>query len=83
MMSFLIGLWGRVRFYVVAAGAAIGIALAAYAKIRADGKRDAELEQERARRRLQEKYDEIDKKPVDVDGAYDRLGRMSDDRGGR
>ena len=82
-LSLLLGLWGRIQVYVLAAGAAAGIALAAYAKIRADAKKDAQIEQDRARQRLQEKYDAIDKKPVDVDAAYDRLDRMSDDGNGR
>lgn len=74
----MFSLWGKVKAALAIAGAvivAIGIALL---KGRADGKAQMEAEQQRKRDALQQHYDEIDNRPVDVGGAYDRLRNRSE-----
>jgi len=83
MIAALVGLWGKAKFYALAAVGAVAALLAAYWRIRADGKAAAELEQAKARDALQEHYDEIDRQAVDPAASYDRLRRMSDDKSGR
>lgn len=82
-MTWLLGLWGKTK--VFAAASLVGVALVAAALLRArlDGKNAAEMKQTKARQRLQEKYDEVNRQNVDVDAAYDRLGKLSDDKGKR
>lgn len=79
-MTWLLTLFGRAKFYVLAAGAFLAAILAAWWRAREDGKNAVRVEQAAARQRLQEEYDEIDHAPADVDAAYERLGRMSDDK---
>lgn len=81
MIAALLAIPGRLKVWLIAAAAAIGALLAVYWRARAEGKRVAEAEQAVARDELRSKYDAIDREPVDVGGAYDRLRGMSD--GGR
>jgi len=57
----------------------VAIAIAVL-KGRAEGIRHMEVEQQRKRDALQDHYDEIDSRPVDPGGAYERLRKRS---GGR
>lgn len=82
-MSRVLAFFGGIKFHLLAAGAFIAAAFAAYWRIREDGKTAARLEQSKARDNLQEHYDEIDRQAIDPAGSYDRLRRMSDDKGGR
>lgn len=82
-MTLLFAVFDRVKLWALGAAALVGVLLAAYWRARADGKAAAAAEQAQARQRLQEKYDEIDRAPGDVGGAYDRLRRMSGDKGVR
>ena len=68
----------KIRAYLIAMAAAIGVAFYAYAQARRAGRNEAELKQANAAKRLQEKYDEIDRKTIDPAGAYERLGKLSE-----
>lgn len=73
----MFSLWTKIKLGLGVAGAfvvALGIAVL---KGRAEGIRHMEAEQQRKRDALQQHYDEIDSRPVDVGGAYDRLRRRS------
>jgi len=83
MIAAIVGLWGKAKFYALAAAAAVAAIFVAYWRIRADGKAAAQIEQAQARDALQEHYDEIDRQAVDPATSYDRLRRMSDDKSGR
>lgn len=78
-MTWLINLWGRAKFYALAAAGAIAAALVAYWRAREDGKNAIRAEQARARDHLQEHYDEIDRQAVDPARSYDRLRGLHDD----
>jgi hypothetical protein len=82
-MSLLLALWSKAKFYILAAAAFFAAIAAAWWRAREDGKNAIRLEQAKAREKLQEKYDEIDRAPADVDAAYERLGRMRDDQSRR
>lgn len=82
-MTWLIALWGKTKFYALAAIAAVGALLVAYWRVREDGKNAVKLEQAQARDKLQEHYDEIDGQNVDPAASYDRLRGLSDDPRGR
>lgn len=78
-----IAFFSKAKLYVLAAGAFVAAAFAAYWRIREDGKNAARLEQSKARDHLQEHYDEIDRQAVDPAVSYDRLRSLSDDEGRR
>jgi hypothetical protein len=82
-MDRLLFFVSKAKLYLLAAGAFIAAAFAAYWRIREDGKNAARLEQAKARDNLQEHYDEIDRQAIDPAGSYDRLRGMSNnaDRG--
>ncbi|CAA0096330.1 Uncharacterised protein [Starkeya nomas] len=82
-MSWLLALFDKTKLYVLAALAVMGTLLAAWWRVREDGKNAVRAEQSQAREKLREAYDEIDRTPADVDAAYERLGRMRDDEGRR
>lgn len=82
-MTWLLALFDRTKLYLLAALAAVGAIGAAWWRAREDGKNAVRLEQSQARDELRDVYDEIDRAPADVDAAYDRLGRLSDDKRGR
>ena len=82
-MSWLLGIFSKAKLYLLAAGAFIAAAFAAYWRIREDGKNAARLEQAKARDNLQEHYDEIDRQAIDPADSYDRLRGMSNDARGR
>ncbi len=82
-MTWILALWGKAKFYILAAAAFLAAIAAAWWRAREDGKNAIRLEQAKAREKLQEKYDEIDRAPADVDAAYERLGRMRDDKSRR
>ena len=77
-MNWLLAIFGRAKIYLAAAVVAVGALAAAYFRARQDGKSTAEFNQARERLKLQEKYDEIDRKTVDPDSAYERLGKLSE-----
>ena len=78
-MTWLIKLWGGAKFYILAAVGAIVAVLAAYWRVREDGKNAIRVEQAKAKDALQEHYDEIDSQAVDPARSYDRLRGLSDD----
>lgn len=80
-MSKVLAFFGGIKLYLLAAGAALAAAFAAYWRIREDGKNAARLEQAKARDNLQEHYDEIDRQAIDPDDSYDRLRGMQHDKG--
>ncbi|MBS7545697.1 hypothetical protein [Ancylobacter oerskovii] len=82
-MTWLFALFDKTKLYLLAAVAAAGTVAAAWWRAREDGKNAVRLEQSQAREKLRDAYDEIDRSPGDVDGAYDRLGRLSDGKGRR
>lgn len=77
-MTWLLALFGRAKIYLAAAVVAVGALAAAYFKARQDGKNAAEFKHAKERLKLQEKYDEIDRKNIDPDSAYERLGKLSE-----
>ena len=79
-MTWLLSILSKAKMWLLAVLAGIGAVIVVYFRARQDGRNSAELDRAKAREKLQEKYDAVDRKPADVDAAYDRLGRMSDDR---
>jgi hypothetical protein len=77
-MTWLLVLWGRTKFYALAAAAAIAALWAGYRHIRADGAAAERARQAEQQRKLQEKYDEVDRKPIDPAGSYERLRGLRD-----
>lgn len=84
MISWFAGLGGKIQAGLAALGvilAAIGIA---FLKGRKAGQEHIQQEQQRKRDALAEAYDKIDANSPDVDGAYDHLRGLSNNRkGGR
>lgn len=79
-MTWLLVLWGKTKFYALAGLAALAALWAAYRNIRADGAAAERLKQAEEQRKLQEKYDEVDRQPVDPTGSYNRLRGLHKDR---
>lgn len=78
-MTWLFNLWGRAQVWLGLAGAALLAIGVAFLRGRAEGKKIIEAEQAKARDKLQEHYDEIDREAVDPARSYDRLRGLSDD----
>lgn len=82
-MTWLFALWGKTKFYVLAIGAALAAAFAAYWRIREDGKNAARLEQAQAQARSVQQRKEIDDEidqlgPADVDQRFNQWMRDDD-----
>lgn len=83
MISWFAGLGSKIQAGLAALGvilAAIGIA---FFKGRKAGQEHIQKQQQRKRDELQAEYDKIDAGPIDPDGAYNRLRRLSDNKSGR
>lgn len=79
-MSFLLSLWGRFQGWLIAAGAALAILIAAYVKGRNDQSTKVENKELKNRiesvKKSKEVSDEVRKmSPSDVDSALDRFMR--------
>lgn len=70
----------KLKTFAALCGAFFVAIAIAFLKGRKAGVAHMEAEQQRKRDALQQHYDEIDARPVDVGGAYDRL-RGKQDRG--
>jgi hypothetical protein len=77
-MTWLLVLWGKTKFYALAAVAAITALWAGYRHIRADGAAAERAKQAEQQRKLQEKYDEVDRQPIDPADSYERLRGLRD-----
>lgn len=75
--------FGGIKSYMVYAAAVAAAVLIGYFKARQDGKNSVRLEQAKAKEKLQDKYDAIDNQNIDPTGSYERLKRMSGDKGSR
>lgn len=75
----MFSLWGKIKAGLAIAGAVIFAIGVAFLRGRAEGKKIIEAEQAKARDKLQEHYDEIDREAVDPARSYDRLRGLSDD----
>lgn len=80
MISWFAGIGGKLQAGLAALGvilAAIGIA---FLRGRKAGQEHIQQEQQRKRNELQAEYDRIDANSPDVDGAYDHLRGLSNNR---
>lgn len=82
-MGWLLSLPGKLKAGLAVAAAIAGALVVMFVKGRRAGIAHMEAEQARKRDALQKEYDAIDSRPVDPRGAYDRLRRMSDNKGRR
>lgn len=76
-MTWLLTLWGKAKFYALAAGAAVAAVAVAYWRVREDGKNAARLEQERARADAMRQRKDVDDDvsqmgSTDLDREYDK-----------
>lgn len=74
----MIKLLEKLKGYIVTAVAAAAFLAWGYWQAKVAGKRSAEAKQSKARDKLQEHYDEIDRSNIDPADSYKRLRRMSD-----
>ena len=77
LLSFLLSLFGKVKVYLgLAATGAVGL-LFLYLNIRKSGEDAVLAEQATKRAELQKKYDKIDNRKPDLDGAVSYLRKRS------
>lgn len=77
-MTWLLTLWGKTKFYALAVAGAVAALFVGYYRVRADGAATERAKQAEQQRKLQEKYDEVDRQPVDPAGSYERLRGLHD-----
>lgn len=75
-----LSLWAKFKALLVVAGGVIVAIGIVFLKGRRAGIEHMEAEQAKARSKLQENYDEIDRQDIDPAGSYDRLRGLSDDK---